>query len=85
MQDGLPSELKSQFSLGSLVSWLCVLVFIVYPLSTGPVWLLCEELQLDASWDIRLAFYAPLVALCDAFEPVEDFFDWYVGLFWDMW
>ena len=58
--------------------WLLVLVFLVYPLSFGPAFKLVTEGELPQE---TLTLYDPLVMLA-TFEPVGDFFVWYI---YDLW
>ena len=62
--------------------WACLLVFIIYPLSTGPVILLIQHTGADES--LIGSIYAPLMFLSNSFEPVEDFLIWYFDL-WGIW
>jgi hypothetical protein len=60
--------------------WVGFVVVVVYPLSTGPVWWLCRACDLDSSYEIRLTVYAPLVALCSVYDPLNHFMNLYFGL-----
>jgi len=62
------------------ILWSCFIVFVIYPLSTGPVILILERLDVDS--DLIEAIYAPLILVADTFEPVEDFFMWYLLGVW---
>lgn len=58
--------------------WIAGLL-ILYVLSTGPLyWEIYEAFHANGSpW--LAAFYYPVVLACQ-FEPVSDWFNWYVGL-----
>jgi hypothetical protein len=56
------------------------LVFVVYPLSTGPVGRAVNRGKLP--YDKVMAFYAPLIAVVKGCAPLERFFDWYVLELW---
>ena len=65
--------------------WTCFVLFIVYPLSFGPVcrlWLAAfgSPPAPSSAWDLLVAIYAPLIYLGNTFPPVADFFLWYLGL-----
>ena len=64
------------------VLWLCFFLFVVYPLSTGPLFVLFQHTGADQS--LLTTIYAPFVFLSDNFEPVADFFAWYVGDIWGL-
>lgn len=65
--------------------WAVFVLFIAYPLSTGPVLCILKEvgeLRSDsAACDFILdVFYAPLVHLSDHCQPLQDFLESYVKL-----
>ena len=64
------------------VLWVCFVLLVVYPLSVGPAVRLYEATSNAALRNSIEAFYTPLVVLCDACDPVEDFFIWYVEAVW---
>lgn len=58
--------------------WLVILIFVVYPLSFGPAF------KLVFDWGVPrevLFIYEPIV-MVSGYEPVGDFFVWYVYDFW---
>jgi hypothetical protein len=67
--------------------WVRVILLVVhgimlYALSAGPVVFFLEvfELQETIIWDICEQFYMPLQVLAGAFEPIYEFFSWYIDL-----
>jgi len=81
MLNEVPKDTPTRSSWGWWVGWALFLLFVVYPLSTGPVCRLLLELGvLPDCIDALETVYAPLIYLSDAWEPLEDFFVWYLQL-----
>ncbi|HEY5909941.1 MAG TPA: hypothetical protein VJA21_04985, partial [Verrucomicrobiae bacterium] len=62
----------------SWLLWLFLLLFVVYPLSSGPVVRLWKALGL--AQDPVLGLYTPLVFLAFYFPGFRSLFMWYLGL-----
>lgn len=62
------------------MGWLLLLLLVVYPLSTGPVFKLVEYDVIG--FDHLQVIYAPLESLGKTCPPVERFFEWYVLDLW---
>ena len=62
--------------------WVCVLLFIVYPLSMGPAMKL-HEVGLLPKPVIPLV-YKPIIFVSDRVPLVSSFFDWYFVKIWRM-
>ena len=65
--------------------WAFLIAFVLYPLSTGPVFRICRECAggYDAKvlpWRCTEIFYAPLILLTDHCRPLQEFFGWYILL-----
>ena len=62
------------------MQWLTgtVILIVIYVLSTGPAALLERKGKLTTS-NLE-TFYLPLIALCEAARPVNQFMNWYVRL-----
>jgi len=80
MKDDRTASPSSDRSSFAWMLWPCFILFVVYPLSTGPVWRLCKAFDLDSNYSVRIVLYAPMIALCSAFDPLNDFVNWYLGL-----
>jgi hypothetical protein len=60
------------------IGWTLIALFVVYPLSMGPVGWISNRNQ---SWRIFNAAYAPLIWLCESSEPISRGINWYLD-FW---
>lgn len=85
MTDEVAFEPRRSGSFLSWLGWLWVGLVVIYPLSTGPVVHLCLTVDgpysvNSAAWKTVEMFYAPLIYLIEEFEPVSDFFEWYLDL-----
>ncbi len=67
---------------GSLWLWVCLLVFVVYPLSTGPVFKLTP--MIGGPPAAVMAIYSPLGYLYDHSHAVRAFYDWYHQKVWGL-
>jgi hypothetical protein len=63
------------------MAWVACIVFIVYPLSTGPA--LCLYEKGIARSEIE-AFYTPLVSVVRHSDLLEAFFEWYLLELWQI-
>jgi hypothetical protein len=82
MTQDTPAPTPSGRSWTGWLLWACFILFIAYPLSTGPaisLWVATDSASLRHSIE---AFYAPLEVLSENCEPAEDFFQWYIGTLW---
>ena len=77
MPDDAPSESRSSHSWTWWALWLFILVFIIYPLSIGPVALLASKQVLPLN---TVKIYSPLATLDNHSSSAHDFFVWYLRL-----
>ena len=79
MPDDAPAESSRRSSSGTWwIFWPCFILFILYPLSTGPVVLLLEKGII--SDDRFLVIYKPLELVYENSDTAQRFFDWYTEL-----
>ena len=88
MTDETPSESRRPGSSLSWILWSWMGLFVIYPLSTGPVVSLCLAIDGPYSggsmgWKTVEVVYAPLILLSEEFLPVANFLEWYLG-FWGL-
>jgi hypothetical protein len=60
------------------IVWVLLVVFVIYPLSSGPAYWLCENARV--SHDLLLV-YVPVFLLCELFPPLRTCLSLYVSLF----
>ena len=77
MPDNAPTESSRRTSWSYRSLWACIIVFVLYPFSVGPVMLLADQGVLP---EVVFVIYAPLDSLCNNSAIAEAFFDWYLDL-----
>ena len=71
-----PAQKGSHFST---LLWVVPTLFLLYPLSIGPVFKLVLANRLPSS---VLRIYDPLRPLVNKYQPIDSFFRWYIEDVW---
>lgn len=68
----------------SLWPWVAFAVFVLYPLSVGPLWGLQTRGRISEETYIAIgtSVYQPLFWCGQKFEPLGEWLEWY-GTFWE--
>jgi hypothetical protein len=84
MHDERPEPSSANRASFGWVLWVCFVLLVVYPLSIGPAARLYEATSNPTLRNSIYGVYTPIILLCDACDPVEEFFEWYLEVVWDV-